>query len=474
MDWVALGLAAICVTVLVFRAFVPQSAHDSLHELPRMWGLGIVPFVLILGAIAFLPLLPRTQHWWESNKNRLAVALACAALTIAYVAYFEGAQKVSEVVQHAIVGEYIPFIVLLFSLYVISGGIRLTGDLVAKPLTNTTFLAVGAALASFIGTTGASMLLIRPLLQTNHERRYVLHTVIFFIFLVSNIGGMLLPIGDPPLFLGYLKGVPFFWTFVMTPQWAVACVILLAVYYVWDRRLYAKEDIATKVLDVLDRRPLRFEGKINGLWMLGVILSVALISDDKEFLNTGWTPFTFLREIMMLGFVWLSLVTTRREVREANHFNYHAIFEVAALFIGIFIAMQVPVQVLAVKGAALGLTEPWQFYWATGGLSGFLDNAPTYVVFFETASAMTNEGGEGILPLAGGRFIEEDLLVGISAGAVFFGAMTYIGNGPNFMVKSIAEQSGVRMPSFFGYMVKYSGPILIPLFILIMVLFLFD
>jgi Na+/H+ antiporter NhaD/arsenite permease-like protein len=442
-------------------------------EAPPLWGLGIVPFLAILSAIAVLPLLRATRHWWESNSNRLLVALGCAAMTLVYYLLVVGGGPgtIVGVLQHAVLDEYIPFIVLLFSLYVICGGINLRGDVPAHPVTNTMFLAVGAAIASVVGTTGASMLLIRPLLQTNAERTRVTHTVVFFIFLVSNVGGCLLPIGDPPLFLGYLRGVPFFWTLGLWKEWAAACIALLVIYFIWDTLAYRREAVSTLQRDELMRAPLRLRGWSNLLWLLGVVACVAFVDPTKPLPGTGWTPFPFLREGLMLGFVAASLTLTPRGVRQANRFNYHAIIEVAALFIGIFIPMQVPVAVLNALGDQLGLERPWQFFWATGVLSSFLDNAPTYVVFLETANSMTHEAGPGVLMLTSGEFVRADLLIGISLGAVFMGAMTYIGNGPNFMVKSIAEQGGVRMPSFFGFLLRYSIPVLVPLFIAITVLF---
>jgi Na+/H+ antiporter NhaD/arsenite permease-like protein len=401
------------------------------------------------------------------------VAACFAAVTLVYYLFAYGVDKVVTVLEHAILAEYIPFIVLLFSLYVISGGISLKGDLAAHPSTNTAFLAVGALIASFVGTTGASMLLIRPLLQTNSERRHVKHTVIFFIFLVSNVGGCLLPIGDPPLFLGYLKGVNFLWTLGLWREWAVMCVILLVVYYIWDSYAYRKETLKDIIRDETERTKLKLRGKWNLLWLLGVVLCVALIKPGEPFLGLEFRPFPFMRELAMLGFVGLSLRLTRRQIRRDNQFNYHAILEVAALFIGIFICMQAPIEILRASGASLQplLSSPMRFFWATGVLSSFLDNAPTYVVFFETASTMTPDGATEVLTLQDGGLILQNLLVAISLGAVFMGAMTYIGNGPNFMVKSIAEQSGVRMPSFFGYML-YSCAVMIPLLIVVTLIFL--
>jgi Na+/H+ antiporter NhaD/arsenite permease-like protein len=441
------------------------------YQIPPLWA--VIPFAGLLLCIAILPLMKKTEHWWEENRNRLFVSLVMSVFVILYywlihpgVIDHDTNELVSDflavnlVLNHAILAEYIPFIVLLFSLYVISGGIQLKGDLPAHPLTNTIFLAVGAGIASFIGTTGAAMLLIRPLLQTNSERKYVKHTVIFFIFLVCNIGGCLLPIGDPPLFLGYLKGVPFLWTFNLWPQWLAMTLTVLIVYFIWDSIAYRKEAIRDLKRDETQVRKLKLRGKVNFLWLVGVVLSVALLIPEEHFLGNKELPIVphYFREIMQGLFVALSLMTTPKGIRVENKFNYAAIGEVAALFIGIFITMQVPVEILNAKGPSLGLTQPWHFFWATGSLSSFLDNAPTYVVFFETAKTL---GGPNLV--AG---VTQELLVAISLGAVFMGANTYIGNGPNFMVKSIAEQSGIKMPSFFGYML-YSVGILVPLFIIV-------
>jgi Na+/H+ antiporter NhaD/arsenite permease-like protein len=475
LQWAAILFGVAALAFLLYGSLTGDHGHGSHggHEhAPSFWS--IIPFAGLLLSIAVLPLIPTTEHWWERNQNRLMVALSFAAITLAYYFLAYGASKVTMVLEHAILAEYVPFIVLLFSLYVISGGISLKGDLAAHPTTNTGFLAVGALIASFIGTTGASMLLIRPLLHTNSERQYVRHTVIFFIFLVSNIGGCLLPIGDPPLFLGYLKGVGFLWTLNLWMPWAVMCGVLLVVYFIWDTRAYRKETIRDIVRDETQVRKLTLSGKLNLVWLLGVVLCVALVKPGQEFLGLGFKPFPFMREVLMLVLVALSLKFTRKQIRVDNRFNYHAILEVAALFVGIFICMQAPIEILRASGSSLEplLSSPMRFYWATGALSSFLDNAPTYVVFFETASTMTPaDAVVGTVPLAGGGRILENLLSAISLGAVFMGAMTYIGNGPNFMVKSIAEQAGVRMPSFFGYML-YSCAILIPLFVVVTLIFL--
>ncbi len=473
LGWIAIVAGAVVVGLLIVMSLGEHaSEHAEHHEPPPYWGLGVLPFVGLLGCIAILPLLRFTHHWWESNLHRLGVSLGCAGLTLLYYVIVSGIDSVPLVLEHAVIAEYIPFIVLLFCLYVISGGISLTGDLPAHPATNTGFLAVGALIASFVGTTGASMLLIRPLLQTNSERKHVTHTVVFFIFLVSNVGGCLLPIGDPPLFLGYLFGVPFFWTLGLWMPWLVCCSVLLVIYYFWDRHAYKKESLADLSRDERQRVPMRLRGWINIVLLGGVVACVAFVDPHRPLPGTSFTPFPFMRELLMLALVVVSLWSTPRGVREYNAFNYTAILEVAALFIGIFIAMQVPIEYLNARGAELGVDTPWKFFWATGTLSSFLDNAPTYVVFFETARAMPLEEGAATVALGGRGLIDESFLIAISLGAVFMGAMTYIGNGPNFMVKSIAEQSGIRMPSFFGFLFRYSVPILVPVLVVITLLFL--
>ncbi len=451
----------------------PQA--DAHHAIPGL--VWVAPFAALLLCIAILPLLKRTEHWWHQNKNKLVVAVVLGFLTLGYYQWRgygfhaePGFASVLSVLSHAVLHEYIPFMSLLFSLYVISGGICIKGDIPAKPLTNVTFLAIGGALASFIGTTGAAMLLIRPILKTNSERKHVVHTVIFFIFIVANVGGSLLPIGDPPLFLGYLKGVPFLWTLNLWPMWLFMLLVLLAVYYVWDTVAYKREAPADIKLDETQVRKISVTGKINFLFLLGVVLATGTLDSSKEFFSTGWTPFMFCRELVQLAFVALSLYFTTKKIRQDNNFNYVAILEVACLFIGIFVCMQVPIEILNSKGASLGIDSPVKFFWATGILSSFLDNAPTYVVFFETAKSLPMDGGVETMELIGGGQIQLSHLIAISLGAVFMGANTYIGNGPNFMVKSIAEHEGIKMPSFFGYML-FSAIVLLPIFAVVTFLF---
>jgi len=462
---------------------VPESGPAASGCPSLLWAW---PFVALLLCIALFPLLRRTQHWWEHNRNKLVVALLLAAVTLVYYGFrgygmtahgsethevVAGWPTVQAVLHHAVIVEYFPFIVLLFSLYVIAGGLVVRGDIPATPLTNTTILAIGSVLASAIGTTGASMVLIRLLLKTNAERKRKVHTVVFFIFLVANVGGLLLPTGDPPLFLGYLLGVDFLWTLGLWREWLFMIAVLLAVYFVWDTWAYRHEAAADIELDRTQVQPLRVAGLVNLLWLTGVVVAVGTLDPSKPFPGTQWHAWPHLREGVQLLLVALSLLTTPRALRVENQFNYVAIGEVACLFIGIFITMQVPIEILQIKGPTLGLTQGWQFFWAAGVLSGVLDNAPTYVVYFATAGTLTPPGQElmhGVRTITGS--IPIPLLIGISCGAVFMGANTYIGNGPNFMVKTIAEQAGVKMPSFFGYML-YSGLVLIPLFVLLTLVF---
>lgn len=458
-------------------------ALGGAHEAAGLWPLILwsLPFVLILLSIAIFPLAPGLAEWWEQNRHKLILSGALSLLVCVFFALrsqgYEGAApgwaSLGLMLKHSVLNDYIPFIVLLFSLFAISGGVRLSGDIPAHPLTNVGFLFLGSLLASLIGTTGASMVLIRPLLQINSERKHVKHTVIFFIFLVSNIGGALLPVGDPPLFLGYLRGVPFLWTLRLAPQWLTCTAILLVVYYVFDTLAHRHEDKEALRLDETIRIPIRLEGKINLLLLGGVVLAVGLLVPGRRLAGMSRPlPDIYLRELAQLVLCGVSFLVTPRKIRHANHFNFSAIAEVACLFIGIFITMRVPIELLNLTGPKLGLSTPMHFFWASGTLSSFLDNAPTYVVFFEAASSLPVQAGTALLHvMTPSGHIPVHLLVAISLGSVFMGANTYIGNGPNFLVKSIAEYRGVKMPSFFGYM-AYSALILIPLFVVVSLIFL--
>ncbi|MFC1758124.1 sodium:proton antiporter [Planctomycetota bacterium] len=445
-----------------------DGGHSDDADLPSVFA--VTPFVLLLGAIAVFPLLRQVEHWWESNLHRFYVAGGLAFVTLTYYLTMRGGlHDVEHVIQHAILDEFIPFIVLLFSLYTISGGIRIQGDLVAKPSTNCAFLAVGGLLASFIGTTGAAMLLVRPLIDTNNERKHVQHTVVFFIFIVCNCGGCLLPIGDPPLFLGYLEGVEFLWTmWNLWLPWLFTNALLIAIYYLCDKLYcYPKETQLDLRRDRTQTKPLTVTGLFpNAILLVGVIVAVAMLDPNKPIL--GWAPWPYLREIVQLSLVACSLLLGSAKVRSDNKFNYHAILEVAALFIGIFICMQPALEILNAKGANLGIDSPAKYFWVTGSLSSVLDNAPTYLVFYKTCDAGFAEPLHTLVNTPGPAAND---LIGISLGAVFMGAMTYIGNGPNFMVRAIAEQMGVRMPGFFGYVIRYSVPFLVPVFLLATYLF---
>jgi Na+/H+ antiporter NhaD/arsenite permease-like protein len=417
----------------------------------------------MLLSIAIFPLSP-ARHWWEKNRNRLLVAVILSAYPAVY--YFS---TDPHPLTHVLQFEYVPFIVLLGSLFVISGGIRLTGDLVASPHTNTAFIAIGTLLASFIGTTGAALLLIRPLLQTNRERQYKVHTVIFFIFLVANIGGSLLPIGDPPLFLGYLAGVPFFWTLNMWQLWLPTSLFLLTIYYFVDRIYYAQELPYRKLLDEVIREPLRLHGGRNFVWLLGVVASVIFMHENSP---VPFFRFLYCRELSMILLVAVAVLTGERKNWKDNEFTMGPITEVAALFLGIFVTMTPALTLLQAKGGELGVDTQLEYFWGTGILSSFLDNAPTYLVFFKAASGSVAAGALEPVNLIGTGIdkVPHHILLAISAGAVFMGANTYIGNGPNFMVRAVAEEAGVRMPTFFGYMV-WSGAILIPTFLGVSFLF---
>ncbi|MFC0710096.1 sodium:proton antiporter [Azorhizophilus paspali] len=439
-------------------------------SLSPAWG---IPFVGILLSIALFPLF--AAHVWHHHFGKITALWTL--LFLVPFAFAFGLHGTFAVIVHALFAEYLPFIVLLFSLYTISGGILVWGNLHGSPRLNTTLLAIGVALASVMGTTGAAMLMIRPLLRANDNRKHRVHVVVFFIFLVANIGGGLTPLGDPPLFLGFLKGVGFFWTVehMLLPV-LLSSAALLTVFYFIDRYFYAREDELLP-RDPSPDSPLRLYGSVNFLLLGGVIGAVLLSGIWKPgvaFTVMG-TPIelqNLMRDLLMLGLALVSLKVTPKQVRAGNDFDWGPIQEVAKLFAGIFLTI-VPVLAILRAGSeghlaglvaavtrADGTPIDGMYFWMSGLLSGFLDNAPTYLVFFNLASGdaqtMMNE-----LPRT---------LVAVSMGSVFMGALSYIGNAPNFMVKAIADQRGVPMPSFFGYM-GWSCAILLPWFVLLTLFF---
>ncbi|MGL4722385.1 MAG: sodium:proton antiporter [Desulfovibrionaceae bacterium] len=441
----------------------PHLDGSTMH---LIWAL---PFICMLLSIAVFPLV--APNFWHHHFGKVSIAWA-VLFFIPFTIHYGYEISIYELL-HVLFLEYIPFIVLLFSLYTVAGGIRIKGRFVGSPIVNTTILLLGTSIASFMGTTGAAVLLIRPLLNANISRKYKVHTVVFFIFLVANIGGSLTPLGDPPLFLGFLNGVSFFWTMehMFLPMFFVS-LLLLFIYFILDSILYKKEG-SPKPSTVETPEAFGIEGGINFLLLLGIIIMVLISGFWKApyILEIYHIPLAFqniLRELVLIGIAILSLKLTSIESRQANGFNWFPIQEVAKIFIGIFITMIAPIAILkaGTDGALQNLIalvstnkgEPvnFMYFWLTGLLSSFLDNAPTYLVFFNTA------GGDPAMLMT----VFEKTLLAISLGAVFMGANSYIGNAPNFMIRSIAEDQGVKMPSFFGYLI-WSFGILIPIFILL-------
>ncbi len=448
----------------------PTLAHAAMPDgasLSLLWG---IPFALILLSIATGPLF--FAHTWHHHFGKITALWTVLFLIPFALAY--GIDVGIHTVAHALVEEYIPFILLLLALYTISGGILVWGNLHGSAKLNTTILAIGTVLASIMGTTGAAMLLIRPLLKANDNRKHRVHVVVFFIFLVANIGGGLTPLGDPPLFLGFLKGVDFMWTVkhMMVPVF-ISAVILLTVFYFLDRHLYSKEDEILKHDPSPDSK-LKIFGKWNFLLLAGVVSAVLMSGFWKpdhpgfEILGSHYLLQNLVRDLILIGLAVVSLVITPKQVRAGNEFNWDPILEVGKLFLGIFITIAPVITILKAGEAGhfsglislvhdeAGNPINTMYFWMTGLLSAFLDNAPTYLVFFNMA------GGDAQALMSGTLF---HTLLAISMGSVFMGALSYIGNAPNFMVKAIAEQRKVNMPSFFGYM-AWSFGILVPLFIL--------
>lgn len=430
----------------------------------------VIPFVLLLLCIAVFPLV--NPHWWEHNRNKGLIAAALAIPTAAYLGYL-GSSGV-HALEHA-AKEYVSFLLLLGALFVISGGIYIRGTFQGGPFVNAIFLLIGTVIASIVGTTGASMLLIRPLLRANEKRTRVAHIVVFFIFTVSNCGGLLTPLGDPPLFIGFLKGVPFDWTLRLWPQWLMVNGILLAAFLVWDTFALTWERRLREHETPLPGESERFgiEGGLNFLFLAAIIAIVIASGQNWGGLGKDGEPWPWgVAEVMMAVAAIVSYLSTTKLVHEKNRFGFGPILEVAILFAGIFTTMIPALALLNVRGHELGLDETWEYFWVAGALSSFLDNAPTYLAFAVAACGAAGVPDDGRYLAA---FLElgpkaAAILAAVSCGAVFMGANTYIGNGPNFMVKAIAEENNVRMPSFFGYM-AYSIGILIPTFIAVTFVF---
>jgi len=447
-------------------------------ELP-LWS--VIPFVGILLSIAVFPLL--APKFWHHHFPKISAAWA---LIFAVPFLFGYKMYAIHEILHIYLLDYIPFIILLWGLYTIAGGIYVKGTLRGTPAMNVILILIGTLLASWVGTTGAAMIMIRPVLRANADRKNKVHLVVFFIFLVANIGGSLTPLGDPPLFLGFLHGVSFFWTLSLFPEMLFVVLILLIVLYIWDSFLYKQEGLSAKSDD--EKQPLKIEGAFNFIFLLGVVAGV-LFSGIANLGNVSVLGIhmhiqSIIRDFWIILMGLVSLRLTSKQIRMENEFTWFPIKEVAYLFAGIFMTIIPALAILKAgkEGALAGLVgfvqNPSQFFWVTGSLSSFLDNAPTYLTFFNTALGKLGLSENMIREAFAAGTINETypefikLLTGISLGAVFMGANTYIGNAPNFMVKSIAEEAGINMPSFFGYLIKYSIPILIPVFLLVTLIFL--
>jgi Na+/H+ antiporter NhaD/arsenite permease-like protein len=412
-----------------------------MHSLGDVPLYAVLPFALLLLAIAVMPLA--AGHFWESNRSKgIVTAVVSAPIALWLILSHPDA------LGHTLV-EYLSFLALLGALFVISGGIHVSGDLEGRPSTNTMILGLGAVLANLVGTTGASMLLIRLILRTNSQRKQRGHIPVFFILAVSNCGGLLTPLGDPPLFLGYLRGVPFGWTLGLWPVWLGSIAYLLALFYVVDKRAYLRESGKDLARDIVEKQPVRIEGGTNVLLLLGVVGAV--------FLDTPW------REIAMGSLALASVQLGGKESREKNAFTFGPIIEVAILFAGIFVTMVPALALLHDHGGELGLNAPYQYFLVTGVLSSVLDNAPTYLTFLSAAQSLGLPGEIVGVPAL--------YLAAISCGAVLMGANTYIGNGPNFMVKAIADEAKYETPSFFGYAARATG-ILAPIYVALTAYFL--
>ncbi len=447
--------------------------HPNLGPGLPLWSC--IPFACMLLSIALWPLL--MPDFWHHHFGKISGFWA-ATLAIPFLYAFRG-DALYEIL-HIILADYVPFIILLWSLYTVSGGILLRGTLRGTPVVNVVILIIGTVLASWMGTTGAAMLLIRPLLRANNYRKNRTFMVVFFIFLVANIGGSLTPLGDPPLFLGFLHGVSFFWTFNILPHMLLVAVLLLVIYFGLDTYYYRKEGVSAPEEEGV-KQPLKLEGVYNFLFLAGIVGAVLMsgIVDwgDVNTFGVHRAVQDWVRDGLLIAMGVLSLIATPVRLREDNDFTWFPIIEVAYLFIGIFITM-IPCLLILKAGSegALaflvnGVTQPLHYFWVTGSLSAFLDNAPTYLTFFNTALGSFYAGMPEAAAVPGLMTENAIYLKAISAGAVFFGACSYIGNAPNFMVRSISEEAGTPMPSFFGYILKYSLLFLVPTFVIVTLVF---
>jgi len=435
----------------------------------------VLPFVALLLAIAVAPLI--APRWWHSNRHKALVALV-VSLPILFqlgMAMGEPGRAVLGEKAH----EYLGFIVVIGALFVITGGITIEGSLAGTPLVNTGVLGLGAILANVVGTTGASVLLIRPLLRANKSRQRTAHIVVFFIFIVANCGGLLTPVGDPPLLLGFLKGVPFEWTLRLWPQWLTVSGTLLVVFNVWDQVVFDREERArpgSQLEQVMIHEPLRVRGAAS-LVALAAVLFTIVRAGRAAAMGHPWPAGA--QEAVIVLFAATAYIATSPEARARNAFSFGPLVEVAVLFAAIFVTMAPALEILnawsqgarTVLGMRFGVSQPWEFFWASGALSSVLDNAPTYLTFAASAAGLQGLPAHG--PFIGALTLHPEaarVLAAIATGSVFMGANTYIGNAPNFMVKAIAEESGIKMPSFFGYM-AYSCGILLPIFVAVSLLF---
>ncbi len=466
--WIFAGLLFL-LTPLLLAGETGTGSEVNLGQVLPVWS--IIPFAGILLSIALFPLF--APKFWHHHYGKVSAFWALAVALPFILVY--GHPAVHEIL-HIILIDYLPFIILLLALFTVAGGILVEGTLKGTPALNSLLLLIGTVIASWIGTTGASMLLIRPVIRANAGRRSKIHVIVFFIFLVSNIGGSLTPLGDPPLFLGFLHGVPFFWTFQLLPETLFVAGLVLAIFLIMDSYLYNRERKAGLLTEASEEKtPVRIRGAHNLIFLAGIVGAVLMSgtyhAGEVTVLGIHLGLANLLRDFILLILAGLSWATTAKELRRKNEFTWGPIVEVALLFAGIFITI-IPALAMLRAGTQGALAfiinavkEPWHYFWITGALSSFLDNAPTYLTFLNTALGNFFAGmpeKEAIAALIADKGI---FLKAISTGAVYMGANTYIGNAPNFMVRSIAEEQGIKMPSFFGYM-GYSLLILIPVFIL--------